>query len=369
MPVLKEYADSNDKDGYYIHAPISGVSHPIPLQTPEVTEEIYRELGYEPIKKGPDGGVKVPNELTWTLHNVDLHWTKNSGPQGEPADLDLDRLRDEAGPELTENHIDTILSYAEEYRGQYQSRVKELREQFSDDTSVSTQPESGGGTVPSVEELLSEASEEPSFDDEVERLLEDWQPDGLKPDDYEPDEDDGFFSQYYTTHSDYREKLDSVANLKTRLQEYEEHSWKVQTVSASSRNSGQEQNGLKISFQVDDDFELNGWTCRDYRGKGTDLDFKFSTGISSHRNYTFEIEDNYISDFDMTITHHSVGKFDIPPKDFWGYEVENQDPNEMMHTLITDFHHLIPVIEEFFDSLPSYRLESTDPGDHSVYLP
>jgi len=369
MPTLKEYADSNDKNGYYILAPISGVSHPIPLQTPEVTEEIYQEIGYQPIKKGPDGGVNVPNELTWTLHNVGLHWTENSGPQGEPADLDLDRLREKAGPELTKDDINTILELTEDYRGQYQSRVNDLREEFNEGSSKSTKPESGGGTVPSVEELLQSMSEETSLDDEVEELLEDWQPDGLKPDDYEPDEDDGFFSQYFTTRSEYREALDSVPNLKTRLQEYEDHPWKVQTVSASSRNSDEEQNGLKITFQIDDSSELNGWTCRDYRGTDDALDFEFSTGISSHRNYTFEIEDNYISDFDMGITHQSVGKFDIPPEDFWGYEVENQDPNEMMHTLITDFNHIIPVIEEFFDGHPSYELESTDPGDHSVYLP
>jgi len=64
MPILKEYARSNDKDSYYVHAPISGQSHPLPLQMPAVTEEIYRELGYEPEAPGPGGGVDVPNELT-----------------------------------------------------------------------------------------------------------------------------------------------------------------------------------------------------------------------------------------------------------------------------------------------------------------
>lgn len=369
MPVLKEYADSNPKDGYYVHAHVSGLSHPLPLQTPEVTEKIYRELGYEPIKPGDDGGVNVPKHLTWTLFDVDLHWTENSGPQGDPSDLDFDDLREVAGPDLTEDDIGTILDFTDDYRGQYHSRVEDLREEFSDDTGGSSKPESGGGTVPSVEELLQEMSDETSFDDKVEQQLEDWQPDGLKPNDYDPDEDDGLFSQYYTTHSEYREALDSVPDLKTRLQEYEDHPWKVQEVRASNRDSDEENNGLKITFQVDESSELNGWSCRDYRGTNSAVDFGFSTGISSHRKYTFEVEDNYISDFDMGITHQSVGKFDIPPEDFWGYEVENQDPNEMMHTLITDFNHLIPVIEEFFDGLPSYELESTNPGDHSVYLP
>jgi len=52
------------------------------------------------------------------------------------------------------------------------------------------------------------------------------------------------------------------------------------------------------------------------------------------RSYSFEISDNYISDFEITVAHGHVGKFDLPPDDFWGYEVENQDPNEIMHTLL-----------------------------------
>jgi len=71
----------------------------------------------------------------------------------------------------------------------------------------------------------------------------------------------------------------------------------------------------------------------------------------------------------MTITYEPVGKFDIPPEDFWGYEVEQQNPNEMMHTLIADFHYLIPIIEEFFEGISSFELKSMDPTDYSVYLP
>jgi hypothetical protein len=369
VPVLKEYADSNDKCGYYVHAHVSGLSHPLPLQTPEVTEEIYRELGYEPIKPGDDGGVNVPKHLTWTLFDVALHWTENSGPQGDDSDLDFDDLREVAGLDLTTDDIEAILDLTEDYRGQYQSRVKELREEFSDDTGGSTDPESGGGSETALEELFEEFSDEPSFDQEVERMLENWQPNRLKPDDYDPDEHDGFFSQHYTTHSEYREALDSVPDLKTRLQEYEEHPWEVQTVRAVSGNSEEDSNGLKIEFGIDDVSEINEWNCRDYRESIGTPDFKFSTGIGNHRSYTFEVEDNYISDFDMTITHEGVGKFDIQPEDFWGYEVENQDPNEMMHTLVTDFQHLISIIEKFFGGITSYDLESTEPGDHSVYLP
>lgn len=179
ISVLKEFADSNDKDGYYVHAHVSGLSHPPPLQTPEVTEEIYRGLGYEPIKPGDDGGVNVPKYLTWTLFDVDLHWTENSGHQGDASDLDFDDLREVSGPDLTSDDIETILELTEDYRGQYQSRVKELREEFSDDSREASTTSGSDDETTSLEKLIGEISVGVSFDDEVEQLLEDWQPDGL----------------------------------------------------------------------------------------------------------------------------------------------------------------------------------------------
>ncbi len=362
MPVLKEYADSNDKDGYYIHAPISGVSHPIPLQTPEVTEKIYRELGYQPIKKGPDGGVNVPNELIWTLHNVGLHWTENSGPQGEPADLDLDRLRKKGGPELTENDIKTILSYADEYKGQYQSRVKELQAELSEKPATST----GGSSVITVEELMEDLSDEPSFSDEVEEKLDQWEPQTIVDDDHEPENEfDGFFA---TPRSKHRETFASVPNLKQRLQEYEDHSCRVDHVRGEKTNIDDNSSALKISFHADNHSELKGWAVTDYRGTGDERDFEISTSADT-RNFRFEITDNYISDFNTGVSHQSTGKFDLPPDDFWGYEIENQDPNEIMHALVSDFSHVVLVLSEFFDKFPSYNLDSMGMGNHSVYLP
>lgn len=365
MPVLKEYADSNkEKDGYYVHAPVSGRSHPIPLQTPQVTEEIYRQIGYKPISKGRDGGVHVPKDLTWTLYDVGLHWTEKSGPQGDPSDLDPDDLRDAAGPDLTENDIERIIEFTEDYQGQYQSRVKDLQDKFTDESSEG----SNEGTPPSFKKLIKELSNKSRFDDEVEERLDAWEPDNIKDDDYDPDEDDGFISQYYTTRSEHRESLSFVPDLKIRLQEYEDHPWDVQNVKAASGNTGDDSNGLSVSFETEGHSALKNWSIADYRGTGDERDFTISTGISD-RSYKFEIEENFISDFDMTITYEPVEKFDIPPDDFWGYEVEDQNPNEMMHALIVDFHHLIPIIEEFFDGVSSFELESMDPSDYSVYLP
>lgn len=356
MPVLKEYADSNPKDGYYVHAPISDRDHPLPLQTPEVTEEIYRELGYRPIEKGPDGGVDVPNELTWTLYNVNLHWTENSGPQGDPSDLDFDKLRDKAGPELTDNDIETILSYTEDYRGQYQSRVNDLREELAEDSETSS---GSGGTVPSFQKLLEDSSSEPSFDDDVEAKLEQWEPSSIVDDDYEPEHTIGELLS--TPRSEYREALASVPDLGELLQVYADHSWEVDTVRGG-------EGGLKVSFDTEDIPDIRDWSATDHRFSEDEQDFKIFASVGNCK-FTFEISDNYISDFDTSVAHEFLDKFELPPDDYWGYEVHNQDPNEIMHTLVSNLSGLIPVLEEFFDDIPDYNLESTGLRDHSVYLP
>ncbi|THE64888.1 hypothetical protein D8Y22_10610 [Salinadaptatus halalkaliphilus] len=207
-----------------------------------------------------------------------------------------------------------------------------------------------------------------SFSDEVEALLDDWQPDRVKPDDYDPEEAEGFLTQFYTTRSEYREGIDSIPELNTRFEEYSNHSWKVNSVKGVGVDSDSDSRGLKLVFQLADDSKLNEWEVTDFRETDDTRDFMVAAGIGS-RSYSFDISDNYISDFDITVAHEYVGKFDLPPDDFWGYEVENQDPNEIMHTLLSDCSHLLPIIVAFFDEIPSYNLEPTDPGGHSIYLP
>lgn len=365
MPILKEYAESNDKDGYYVHAPISGRDHPLPLQTPVVTEKIYREIGYEPTEPGHDGGVHVPNELAWTLYNVGLHWTKSSGPQGDPSELDPDRLRDETGPELTDDDIDTILSFTEEYKGQYQSRVKDLREELGEESGGDSGASGGSGGVITVEELLGQTSDEPPFADDVEKKLESWEPQSVVDDDHEPDHKIGELLS--TPRSEYREALASVPNLENLLQIYADHPWEVSTVRAVGSSPG-DTNGLKVSFNTDDIPDINGWAASDYRYTEDERDFKISVSIGS-RDLRFEIVDNYISDFHIGIGQDSVGKFDLPPDDYWGYEVHNQNPNEIMHTLIVTISDLVPRLVDFFEEIPDYSMESTDMTDHSIYLP
>lgn len=352
MPVLKKYADSNDKSGYYVHAPVSGASYPIPLQTPEVTEEIYRELGYQPNTQGPDGGMNVPNELTWILYNVGLHWTEKSGPQSKSSDLDPDQFRKKSGPELTDDDIKTILSHVDDHTGQYQSRIKRLQTELLEKSMTSV-----GGSSGSVKY---------QFTDEVEEKLDQWEPNNIVDDDNNHDE--GVFGYFTTLRSKHLELLASVPNLKQRLQEYGDHSWKVDYVLGEKTNTDDDISALKICFDTDSHSKLKKWTITDYRGAAGEHDFEIFIGVDTRR-FRFEISDDYISDFSTHVGHQPTKKFDLPPQDFWGYEIESQDPNEIMHVLISEFSHIVSILSEFFDKFPSYTLDSMEMDDHSVDLP
>lgn len=104
-------------------------------------------------------------------------------------------------------------------------------------------------------------------------------------------------------------------------------------MNTASGNPGHDTNGISVVFQLNEGSKLNKWGLADYRGPGDTRQFTISTEIES-RSYKSKIKDNFIGDFDMTIMHESVGKLDITPEDFWGYEVEEQNPNEIMYALI-----------------------------------
>ncbi|TKX41606.1 hypothetical protein EXE41_17790 [Halorubrum sp. SD690R] len=130
MPVLKRYSESYDKGGYYVHAPIDGYSHPIPLQTPNVTAQIYRELGYE-------SGDQVPNELTWKLYNIGLHWTENTGSQQQTTDEIRDAVSDWSSTDLTTEQKESILSIIGSYSGRFEDELYSLADELNTDSSPS----------------------------------------------------------------------------------------------------------------------------------------------------------------------------------------------------------------------------------------
>lgn len=119
MPVLKRYTDGS---GYYVHASIDGVNQPITLQCGDIAAELYRELGYDPDRNG-NGQVAVPNELTWTLYEVGLHWTNGSGSP-EIGDGLSDKATN--GPQLKEDDIDKLSALIRGREGATSQKLNEL---------------------------------------------------------------------------------------------------------------------------------------------------------------------------------------------------------------------------------------------------
>lgn len=153
MPVLKPYAEATPKNGYYVLAPISGRDHPIPLQTSNVTVEVYRRLGYDPDRNGTDG-VSVPNELTWKLYDVGLHWTESSGQRSTTDGLSGDHLQND-GPSLTRGEVEAVEELIHNYHRETKDKLEELVAQLKQETTseVSTEltqqpPEAQTDSVP-----------------------------------------------------------------------------------------------------------------------------------------------------------------------------------------------------------------------------
>jgi len=152
-----------------------------------------------------------------------------------------------------ENNCD----FTEDYSGQYSSRIKELCAEFTEGSSG----KSTGETSPSFTELLQEMSADVSFNDEVEALLDNWQPDRVKPDDYDPEEAEDS-SPNFTPLGPSTGTADSVPELNTRFEEYSNHSWEVNSIKGVTVDSDSDSRGLRLVFQLDDDSKLDEWGDR-----------------------------------------------------------------------------------------------------------
>lgn len=361
MAILKEYTRSSDKEGYYVHAQISGLNHPLPLQTPEVTAEIYRQLGYEPKEPGHNGGVNVPNELTWTLYDVGLHWTENSGPRGAPSDLDPEDIQGATGPSLSDSDKSTILSHIQDYKGQYKEEVNSLIERLEKKTDENR----GGENSTTLKEIVESFNDSMTLNVEVKDTLRKWEPGSVVDDDHEFEHELG--EVFRTTRSEHYHRLNQIPNLSQTVREFEEHPWEIDSATAYDWSS-EGPNLLKIEFSEEplpDNLQLS---VIDFREADQDIDFKIQA-VLDERGSEFEIYDGYISDFGVRVNHTWFERLELPEESHWAYQVEELDRNKMVHSLVSDIARLIPIIEKFFDDWDNYNLESTKLGEHSIYWP
>jgi hypothetical protein len=138
MAILKKYSEEYHKDGYYVHASISGAKDPITLQASKATLEVYQHLGYHPDQD--NGETRVPKDLTWNLYDVDLHWTEGAGgPKGieERADVESD----EEGPPLTQGHLDQLEILLDDYEGIEKEKIESLLDNLKSNAQDLPQPD------------------------------------------------------------------------------------------------------------------------------------------------------------------------------------------------------------------------------------
>lgn len=333
MARLKKYSESYHKNGYYVSAPIRELGHPIPLQTPRITERIYKSIGY-------GNGDRVPEELVWTLYDIGLHYTEKSG-----TDIDektqIAVSGDSISPDLTQKDIQKIEELIDGHSGELQDELMELRRRIT----------SKDKKVKSRDVGLSE---------DVKNLITRWEPVLIIDDDEEiPDNE---FKGLYRYRSEYQKSLSSVPNLGERLREYESHPWQIKSVDTSD---GLENDtpGLEFSIQVPN--KEIGMSVTDVRWteEGYDFEMKIShTGV-----YVFEISDGYMSDveiYERTLDSSEPVNFDLPDEHTF-YRVENEK-EEIMHVLISNFAEIVPVIDGFFSEFEYYDMSQITGSDLQI---
>lgn len=128
MPVFHKYSSDYHKSGYYVNVNWSA-PHPYPLQTPAITEQIYREFGFEP-------GDNVPNELTSRLFNAGLHWTEGNGTGDPQQQTNLNPISDADFPELDLDQLNGVYELLDRVEGNIEGQtvdtgsIDELRSQL-----------------------------------------------------------------------------------------------------------------------------------------------------------------------------------------------------------------------------------------------
>lgn len=122
MPTLKQYVESNPKDGVYILANVGG-STPVTLQVSDTAENVLELLGYE----SPD---IVSTKLVWSMFNVGLLYTNRSLSTSDDSDeaLTTTSLLNELDENstLTEKERDEIIDKLKQYDGPDKQEIEPL---------------------------------------------------------------------------------------------------------------------------------------------------------------------------------------------------------------------------------------------------
>lgn len=152
MARLYEYADSNDKSGYFLRGGTSDSNYT--MRATDLGRRLFDRLDYDPGVVNKERGPRVPPQLQWAMYDAGLLETSGS----EPTGAGIDGKYDAEDIEVTEEVIAKIESFIHE-EGSDRTEIQELAEllevevQAGDSKAIWNLPESD---MEVVEEYLQE---------------------------------------------------------------------------------------------------------------------------------------------------------------------------------------------------------------------
>lgn len=87
MARLYEYADSNEKTGYFLRGGTSGSNYT--MRATDLGKRLFDRLDYEPGIVNRERGPRIPSQLQWAMYDVGLLKTGENEPSGAGFDGDL----------------------------------------------------------------------------------------------------------------------------------------------------------------------------------------------------------------------------------------------------------------------------------------
>jgi hypothetical protein len=358
MAVFKEYSNSYEKDGYYVHISIPAADHPIPLQTPDEIAEFYQSTGYT-------AGDQIPDQLVWALYELDLHWTGEGGiSRSEDA-----KLVGEAAPELAPEDIERIQEYVDSYTGEYAEELKQLEKRLE----MSSQ--STGDSDFDIQELFertppvdfSTVSEE--FTNEAKQRIQQWLPSVVMDEEDRKACDDHLDGEGFgKSPHEHLVDLLQVPNYESILDSHAAHPWTVSSVTTaedsiveSTNNPTQriltaEYDTERLSME-----DVLSFSVQDLRLYQTAVDFEISVFTADTEKIAVAISEGEISDFTVAPGNDGRGRFDKDEISSFANEYTDGATRSVTHSLAITFATLLPEILEYGADVPDYEMASTDP--------
>jgi hypothetical protein len=121
MARLYEYADSNEKSGYFLRGATSNSNYT--MRVTDLGQRLFDQLDYHPGIVNRERGPRIPSQLQWVMYDVGLLKTSGSEPSGDG----INGVIDVEDAEITDTLIAKIESFIRE-EGNDRSEVQKLAE-------------------------------------------------------------------------------------------------------------------------------------------------------------------------------------------------------------------------------------------------